>query len=360
MLNHSSVEILTTSNAERWREALDEIGTHDFHHLPAYHRLAEMRGEGDAFMIVYRAADCLIVFPLLLKEINLPSSKLCGFKDATSVHGYAGPLCSKEHVSEDVVNRFLRNIGDFYRSNNVVTAFTRLHPLLNQAWLLKGCGEITEIGVTVSIDLTLPPAEQKARYRKSHRYEIERLRKMGFTCCEVGPERLNEFVQIYNQTMLDLKADDFYLYDRAYFDYLMGDMADVIHLFMCLDGDKVACVGLFATCQGIIQYHLAGTATDYRKLAPMKLLLDYVRDWGNEINTSTLHLGGGLGAKRDSLYDFKMGFGSVEHTYSAWRMVIDAEIYRELCQDAQIMIDKTLDNTYFPIYRSPILHEKIL
>ncbi|MCX6344184.1 MAG: GNAT family N-acetyltransferase [Armatimonadetes bacterium] len=355
---HEQVDILTTRDFEPWKQALEEVGNYDFHHLPSYHRLAEMRGEGDAFMLVYRTADCLIVFPLLLKEINLPCSKLRGFKDATSVHGYAGPLCSKTHVSEDISNRFLRNIGDFYRSNNVVTAFTRLHPLFDQAFLLRGCGEITEIGVTVSIDLTQPPEEQRSRYRKSHRYEIERLRKKGFTCCEVGPERTDEFVRIYNQTMLDLKADDFYLYDRAYFDYLIGDMADVTHLFMCLDGDNVACVGLFATCQGIIQYHLAGTATRYRKLAPMKLLLDTVRDWGNEIDATTLHLGGGLGAKRDSLYEFKMGFGSVEHTYTAWRMVIDSAIYRELCHDAQSMIAEELDNTYFPIYRNPILHEK--
>ena len=348
------IEILTTDDCDRWNAALEEVGAFDFHHLPSYHRLAEMRGEGRAYMILYHGGDCLIAFPLLLRPIEMPLAD--GYFDATTVHGYAGPLASVNTLTPRTPERFMDCLNEFLVSHNVVTAFTRLHPLFDQLSMLRCRGEVSQIGVTVSVDLTRSPEEQYAAFRKSHRYEIERLRRLGFTCSEVGSQHLDDFIRIYTQTMLDLNADEFYLYDRAYFDYLMGEMSDVIHLFICRDGADVACVGLFATCRGIIQYHLAGTAPKYRKLAPMKLMLDTVRLWGNDIGAGTLHLGGGVGAQRDKLYDFKMGFGSREHPYITWRYVVNPEVYRALCEQARKMADTDLGSKYFPAYRHPLLH----
>jgi len=355
MALYERVEILTTDESDRWNEALEEMCEFDFHHLPSYHRLAEMRGEGRAVMIVYRGGDCLISFPLLLRPIDTPLGA-AGYMDATSVHGYAGPLASVADLPQRTARRFTDILNDFFASHNVVTAFTRLHPLFDQSPLLKCQGEIGQIGVTLSMDLTRPPSEQYAQFRRSHRYEIERLRKLGFTCGEVGKEHLDDFARIYTQTMLDLHADEFYLYDRAYFDYLMGEMSGVVHLFICRDGDEVACVGLFATCRGIIQYHLAGTAAGYRKLAPMKLMLDTVRLWGNDLGAKTLHLGGGVGARRDRLYQFKMGFGSREHPYMTWRHVVNPKVYEALREEARKIAGIELDNNYFPAYRHPLLH----
>lgn len=352
------VDILTTEDEARWHEVLQEAGVFDFHHLPAYHRLAELRSEGEACMVVFRAGDCLMLCPFLLRDtgIPFPTTSASGCLDATSVHGYPGPLASTASVSEDVRVEFANCVDDFLRSRGVVTAFTRLNPLLNQASLLPDPGEVADLGVTVSIDLTPPQEEQYRRFRKSHRYEIERLRRSGFTCREVGAEHLDDFLRIYTQTMLDLGADDFYLYDRSYFEFLMGEMRETVHLFVCFNDEEVACVGLFALCEGIIHYLLAGTDARYRKLAPMKLLLDTVRMWGNRLGAHTLHLGGGVGARRDGLYEFKMGFGGREHSYKAWRHVVNREIYRELCAQAHDIASCEIDGAFFPAYRHPVLN----
>src|SRR5690349_438455 len=103
---------------------------------------------------------------------------------------------------------------------------------------------------------------------------------------------MDEYLSIYHGTMYRVGADDGYHYDTAYVEYLLNDMGDTIHLFVCKDGDTTACVGLFGLCKGIMQYHLAGTADDYLKLAPMKLMLNSVREWGNEHGAHTFHLGG--------------------------------------------------------------------
>ena len=359
MSSQSRVEILSTRDDGHWNEILEEAGHYDFHHLPSYHRLAEMRGEGDAFMVAYREGKHVIALPLLLRDIDLataPTLQGAGYKDASSVHGYVGPVASAQ-TPADVARHFADSLQEFYESHDVVSAFSRLHPLIDQSSLLREYGETVDIGVTTSIDLTVPSDVQIARYKKGHRYETTRLRKLGFTCEQAGLEHLDDFVRIYQRAMRELDADPFYHYDKAYFEDLIGEMSDAIHLFVCKDGDQIACVGLFGACCGIIQYHLAGTVAEYRRLAPMKLMLDTVRVWANEMGAHTFHLGGGVGAKRDSLYEFKMGFCGREHVYSAWRHVVNRAAYADLCCAARRSSDAEPDGSYFPVYRHPVLRK---
>lgn len=356
MMNDGQLHMFTADQADLWKEVLDQVGVYDFHHLPSYHRLAEMRGEGDARLLVFQENGHVIAFPVLVRHVE--QVRLAEVKDVTSAHGYLGPL-SSPGVPEDTRQRFLGELQAYYKSQGIITAFSRLHPLMDQSAILDGYGMITEIGVTASIDLTLPSEVQVASYRKSNRYEIQRLRKSGFTCAEDGMERLDDFIRIYHDTMRQLNADPFYFYDRAYFEYLLGYMSDVMHLFICKDGETVACVGLFSNCNGIIQYHLAGTAAEYRRLAPMKLMLDTVREWGVSTGAKTFHLGGGVGAQRDSLYEFKMSFGSREHGFLVWKHVVDQKLYDEICTGACRRAGVLPDDSYFPMYRHPALREKL-
>ena len=350
----SDLYALTADQSDAWKEVLDRIGVYDFHHLPSYHRLAEMRGEGEARLLVFQNRDHVTAFPVLVRQVGQVGRVIPDAWDVTSTHGYLGPLATP-NIPEDTRQRFLDELDAYFRSHGMVTAFTRLHPLIDQSPILRGYGEIMDIGWTVSIDLTLPPEEQVARYRKSNRYEIQRLDKMGFTCAEAGIERLDDFLRIYIETMRNLNADPYYFYDRAYFEYLLCDMSEIMHLFICHDGDTPACVGLFSNCNGIIQYHLAGTGSEYRRLAPMKLMLDTVRKWGISKGATTFHLGGGVGAQRDSLFEFKKSFGSREHGFRGWKHVVDQELYDALCAEACRYAQP--DDSYFPMYRHPALKE---
>ena len=347
-MSHLQTELLKTSDHSRWMEVLEETGRYDFFHLPSFHRLAEIQGEGEAILAVCSEGNHLLALPMLVRDV--PTAD--GWKDATSVYGYAGPLATAEPIPESVGRRFADSLSEVCQSLRLVTAFSRLHPLLPQTDLLRTVGVVSEAGVTTSVDLTLPADARRARYRKSHRYEIERLRNMGFACEEAGPDQLDEFVSIYTGAMQALDADPYYLFGRDYFDFLMREMSDVMHLFVCRDGNTVTCAALFSVCGDILQYYLAGTAPEYRKLAPMKLLLDDVLDWGGHKGAKTAHLGGGVGAGRDTLFEFKKGFGGDEHPYRTWRYVVRPDLYSLLCeavgQDCQ-----QAASCYFPAYRAP-------
>lgn len=354
MRNRSHFEILTTADEGRWREVMQQIGVYDFYHLPPFHRLAELRGEGAARLAVYTEDGCAIALPMLLRGIDTPGSGRIGtgLNDATSVYGYAGPVASPD-LPEGAGRRFTQSLDGFFESEGVVCAFSRLHPLIEQSHMLDGCGEVIEVGATLSMDLTIPPEEQVARYRKRLRRDIKHLRKIGLTCSIEGPEYLEDFLGVYYGTMDRVSADGMYHFERSYFDYLAGEMSDVMNLFVCRAGRRVVSAAFFTACNGFIQGHLGGTADDFLELSPAKLLYDTVREWGNSIGARAVHLGGGVGAKRDSLYDFKMGFCGREHIYRTWRHIVDQRTYDDLCRDATRRAGVEPRGFYFPFYRHP-------
>ncbi len=349
------IEILTTHDAERWSETLERIGAYDFYHLPQIHRLAEIEREGEAVMPVYREGGHIIAFPMLLRRIEgFPAFE--GLMDVSSIYGYAGPLATPGLPAE-VRDRFIAALDEFFRASRIVTAFSRLHPMIGQTAMLTGYGEISEVGTTISIDLTKSPEEQVAGYRKSHRYEIGRLRNQGFTCRQAGPEALSDFIDIYHESMREVGADPYYFFERSYFEYLMRELRGVMTLFVCEFEGRPACAAMFAKCASIVQYHLAGTRSEFRKLAPMKLLLDTAREWANTTGASVMHLGGGVGAKQDSLYAFKRGFSDREHTFSVWKHVTAPELYRELSREAAAVSGMEPESPYFPYYRHPVFEQ---
>jgi hypothetical protein len=348
-------DILTSRDSERWMDVLREIGAYDFYHLPEMSRRAEIDGEGKGVMLVYREGSHTVAFPMLLRRVE----GFPGFEnlwDVSSIYGYAGPIATPR-LPDDVRTRFIGALDEFFDSSRVIAAFSRLHPLLEQRKMLLDYGEVSEVGVTISIDLTRTIEDQVAGYRKNHRYEIGRLRSQGFVVRQAGIDSLKDFIDIYYESMREVEAAPYYFFDRSYFDYLMNKLPGVMTLFVCEHEGKPACAAMFAHCAGIVQYHLAGTRSSYRKLAPMKLLLDEARLWAKAAGARVLHLGGGVGARQDSLYAFKRGFSDREHTFSVWKHVTAPVIYDELCREAERLLDRTPESPYFPFYRHPELQQ---
>src|SRR5205085_7449937 len=101
-----------------------------------------------------------------------------------------------------------------------------------------------------------------------------------------------------------------------------------VHLFAGLQQDRMICGALVLECQGIIQYHLSGTVEDRLKIAPMKLVIESVRQWACQRGARLLHLGGGRTSDpQDSLLHFKKGFSNDLHTFRTWRWVLFPEVY---------------------------------
>lgn len=336
-----------TSESLQWQRYLDRSYSHDFYHRSEYHHLSESEGY-EARLFVYDDGDEFVAVPLLLRRIPDEKGILTSLWDATSVYGYPGPIASSPDPSTALVAGFQSELSEHLKAKGVISLFSRLNPLLNQASLVDNLGEVTPIGTTLSMDLTLEQDVRRQRYRPNHRRQIDRLIREGATCeMDRDGTFLPLFSSLYAETMVRAGADPHYLFAEDYWEAIFQP-EEGCELVVCKLGGRVVSAGLFFLEGNIAQYHLSGTAEGARHYSPLKLLLDYAADWFGHAGANLLHLGGGIGAREDSLFHFKEGFANTRHIYRVWQWILDEARYDELASGHG---DSTA-NHYFPAYRT--------
>src|SRR5439155_151646 len=83
--------------------------------------------------------------------------------------------------------------------------------------------------------------------------------------------------------------------------------------------------------------------------------------WANQNGAHTFHLGGGVGAKSDSLFHFKARFSRQRHKFATWRWIVEPEAYRELSVRKHVWNSerglKAISPSFFPAYRCSAVRE---
>jgi carbamoyl-phosphate synthase large subunit len=361
-ISTGSYEMIQSNDVKNWQNIVYTSYKYDFYHTLEYHLISEEFGGGKHILFVYQDNSHRIALPLLLRPIHNEAWFPQGHQevfDVTSVYGYTGPILSHKDLPEELIERFSVCLINTLRELNVVNLFTRLHPLIDIGLSFDNFFKRRIIGETVSIDLSIPSDAQVSQFCNNHKRGIRKLRKEEFKCFEdVDRRYLNDFIQIYFETMDRVEADKSYYFSRGYFSALLEKLHGVMHLFVCTKNDEVVCAGLFSLCGSIIQYHLGGTRNSYLKYSPMKLLFDVVREWGIENHASVFHLGGGFGSSKDSLMQFKSGFSNRRHPYAVWEKILMPEEYKLLC-DAKADYNRknnlqNCNDSFFPLYRSKV------
>ena len=244
-----------------------------------------------------------------------------------------------------------RELENYFKEQKIVSAFSRLHPIIIGDELFQNLGSIRNVKDMVAIDLRLPPESQIKQYRKSNRSEISQLRNKGFTVREaVTDEDVKSFVAIYHETMKRVSAGSRYFFDLDYFFELMHNKCFDAKLLLAIKDDEIIAGSIFTIAGKIMQYHLAGTKEEFIREAPMKLILDEARLLGYKMNLEYLHLGGSVGdSEDDSLFRFKSGFSKLRFKFRLWQHVVDEKIYKEL---NQLFKTENKAGNYFPSYRA--------
>ena len=343
--------VITIEDKQQWQSIISQCDEYDFYHTWDYHKLSQDNNEGKPELLILTVQDACIALPLLKREVLDSTGKILGY-DYTSGYGYVGPVF-KGDITDQMVMDFKNQFKAHCKANNIISAFSRLHPTIKQGFLLNKIGEVENNSVTIQIDLTQTLEEQKKHYRKSNKSEINKLRKnSAIVWSDHTEEDINEFINIYEETMHRVNAHQRYFFDKTYYNNLFSSIEYKTQLvFVEMDNKRIA-GALFVFCKNIIQYHLAGTRTDYMRITPMKLLLDEIRLYGTENAYKTLHLGGGLSASEDDpLFRFKRGFSKIECEFNTFKYIANKEQYQAISKQLISNPDK-LDSNFFPLYRA--------
>ncbi len=350
------IEIIT--DREEWNSFMKLIGHFDFYFSYYYHLLSKKDGE-KPMLIAYREAGTLIAVPLLVRDIEGTS-----YKDATSVYGYAGPLCKTEFGDPTAVDnaRFKTELQRFLIDNKIVSVFSRLHPFIDyQTNLLQDIGSISSPGSVVNIDLTLPLDIQRQQYNSRLKTYVNKARRVYDIVKGKEEEQIEEFIEMYYENMRRVDADDYYFFEKRYFYQLMISSYFKVDLLLCSRKDTGELIGgaMFIKTGNIVQYHLSGCKEEYLPLNPIKLLIDEMRLRATAENYTYFNLGGGLGVKEDSLFRFKASFSKNLKPAQFWKYIVNKEVYDELIAKSKIghEHEEHGETDYFPAYRQKIKTE---
>lgn len=251
------------------------------------------------------------------------------FVDVQSPYGYGGPLATTQE------NEFLQCAWMAYRDwcmeNRVLAEFVRFHPNL-QNWRYYG-GEVIHDRSTVWVDLTQD--DLMSGYQSRVRNMIRKAIKSGLRVEWADEtEFFRWFPKLYEDLMVSIGADAFYLFPNVYYD--SWKFVPGASFCLCKLEDEVIGASIFLDNHYIMEYHLSASNDVAKKLAGTSLMLHEAAVRGQERGCQKLHLGGGTNSNPDNpLLYFKSGFSEQKADFRIGKFVHMPEEYQLLKMEWQ-------------------------
>lgn len=292
-----------------------------------------------------------ILRPILLPELGTNAVNEAACFDISTPYGYGGPMIMelKEGCQEKLLQGFADRFADYCRQEHIISEFIRFHPIANNAKDFASIYDVSLFNQTVGIDLERFEDPVKSEFSKSARKSIRRCVREGLTYEVIEhPDTLQDFADIYYETLDRNKAEERYYFCRAYFDDFVKTMPENILTCKVYLGEKVIAMGFYFHSEDILHAHLSGTLTDYLHLSPAYLLRYALVTWGKAHGYKLIHTGGGrTGDPQDNLYRFKQKFGrNTEFEFYLGRKIWNQKRYDEL-----VAMTGTRQSHYFPQFR---------
>ncbi|WP_140157760.1 GNAT family N-acetyltransferase [Arenibacter amylolyticus] len=349
ILSTSKIEIV--SEKENWDFLINSADAADIYHTYEYHQITKKPDE-KPILLVYSENDMMIAIPLLLR--NIPNST---YKDCTSVYGYGGPITKNidEHID---LSNFTTRIQEFLFKNNIVSVFSRLNPFIpKQKFCLQGLGEIISLCQIVNIDISKSLENQKKEYNRRLRTHINKARRECYVKQAESKEDILQYIKLYYQNMKRVNAKQEYFFSEDYFFKLLNAKHFTTRVLLAIEKgtQKIIAGAMFFETNQTVHYHLSGSDANYLHLYPIKLLIDEMREVATEQDCIYYNLGGGVGYKEDSLFNFKSAYSKDFKPFSLWRYIVNHKVYNELAskkEERNGEQPQEKGTTFFPAYRS--------
>jgi len=327
-----------------WNAYVNRSLISEAYHTWHYHSLNK---EGEAILFVVDYNGDFIAFPFIKRTIgNTP------FFDLTSVYGYAGPISNVDlsKIPPQWIAFFKSSLVDFMNAEKCICIFSRLHPFINQHFLIQDLGGIRDNGRTIYVDLRQTVEMQRSKYHKRLFRQIKQLNQAGYTIKEGSSQQeIRAFTKMYHENMDRLNASRSYYFDEQYFTDLLNSDEFQSRLILIYKNSELICGAVIFLSGHIVRNHLSATAAAYLNESPSKLLTDQISIIGRAAGADIFHLGGGVGGKADNLFVFKSYFSNLQIEDRIWCCIHDKKVYDAL---VQLYISDTTDvSGYFPAYR---------
>ena len=313
---------------DNWNDKLDRFSElqKDIYYFEDYVKLATGKNE-TPLCIICEEDENVMILPYLRSSYK-------EYFDFETPYGYGGPI---SNTCDNIWNeKALKEIFNYFSTENYLAGFLRFHPLLNNAELCRNIFTVIDDRKTIAIDTSV--SEEKIwmdQISSKNRNMIRKAEKNGLTFERDNEFKyIEEFKKLYNSTMSRLDADEFYFFDDDYYKKFIKIFKGKGFLGCIKKDDEIINAALFMYEKDWGHYHLAGSNREYSSLGANNLLLWKVACEMHKEGVKEFHLGGGTnGDEENSLFKFKHAFSPNVKQFSIGKMIFNEKIYNEVCDE---------------------------
>lgn len=354
-------EIIEYNDNERWDRALSALSESekDVYYLRGYTEAFRLVGDGTPCLLHFTCegneAVCAMMLRDLAEDSNFVDKIVKGtFYDMITPYGYGGFIFKNEPTANNL-KELKTQLYDSLEQHNIVSAFFRFHPIMNNADYHNEVMSVVNLGPTVAFDLSGEEVIWNNLIGKC-RTKIRKAEKLGVEIHHGKDLALfDRFKEIYDETMSRDNASDYYFFPKEFYNSVHSDLYDKYEMFYAEFEGRIIAMSIMLFEGNCMNYHLSGSLTEYRNIPATNLLLYKAALWGAEHGYKTLHLGGGVGAGEDNLYKFKAAFNrNSDYQFSIGKMIVNDEKYDYLMSLRGFGDNEKKTIGFFPQYRATI------
>jgi hypothetical protein len=333
------MEVFNLKQKEKWNNALSQLpsGLVDIYHTPEYYEVYEKNGYGESVCFTYQEGDKIAVYPFLKRCINnLDLINLhTKYFDIEGVYGYNGVISNTKDFG--FRQKFYSEFSEYCKNNNVIAEFTRFHPILKNQCFSQDFMDIVFDRPTIFFDLRKPYPQILKEYSRTNRKMIRWAKGKNVKIKLARDDfEYENFIELYLSSMTKLDAEEFYFFNKKYFNDLNDLLDNNLYLFSAWYEGSIICQVLIMRCGEYLHGHLSGRDRKYAKIPSNNLIFDYIVKFAQKIGGHYFHIGGGrTNADDDSLFAFKKNFSPDRGSFYIGKKIHNQQIYTEICNKWQ-------------------------
>ena len=345
-----SLYTYTIEESVEWDKVVRSFASYDVYYLSGYVKAFQIHGDGQPLLFYYENENVKGINVVMKRDIA--DDDYFGDKverdvlfDFITPYGYGGWLIEGNGHLTDLFAQYEKWCVD----HNIVCEFVRYHPVLDNAKCSEGIYNVDYLGNTISIDLSSPDVIWE-KLTSKNRNMVRKAQKSGVEIYHGQfPSIYKTFKEIYTLTMDSDNAKQYYYFEDDFYNSIQRDLPNEAQVFWAEFEGQIIATSIMIAANGYMNYHLSGSLREYQYIAPSNLLLYKAALWGHYNGYKSLHLGGGVGSKEDSLYKFKSAFNRSEtKRFAIGKKIYCTDIYDRLVQ----MKESVVNDGFFPKYRA--------
>jgi len=343
------ISVIKIDDGLKWDAIVKNFKNYDVNYLSGYAKAFQVHGEGEPILVYYNDGMTRAMNVVMKRDIATFSAfqgklPLDTYYDLSTPYGYGGFWIEGKGIQavNDAYDEYCLEMG-------YVSEFVRFHLYSDSRNGFNGTVETHAHNIVRDLDLPLEIIEKDFEHKV--RTNIRRACSAGLKVeFDTEGKRINDFLDIYYETMDRTCAGKEFYFSKAFFDELnqMKDQHVFIHV---LCDQKVISSELVLYGTENCYPFLCGTRQEYFDLRPYDSLKYESFRWAKEKGLKRAILGGGFGCD-DGIYKFKKSFAP--HgvcDYYIGKKIFNKEIYDKLVDLRSNGQQEELQTTFFPAYR---------